>query len=51
MRPDFEKSSFLPQADRLRSHLDTNIHRTRFGFNRFRVLTVTTSIERGEASG
>jgi DNA-binding Lrp family transcriptional regulator len=46
MRPDFEKSSFYRKLIAYEATWTQNIHRTRFGFNRFRVLTVTTSTER-----
>jgi len=46
IRPNFEKSSFYRKLLAYEATWIQNIHRTRFGFNRFRVLTVTTSTER-----
>jgi hypothetical protein len=46
MRPDFENSSFYRKLIAYEATWTQNIHRSRFGFNRFRVLTVTTSAER-----
>ena len=46
MRPNFEQSSFYRKLLAYESTWTQSIHRTRFGFNRFRVLTVTTSAER-----
>jgi hypothetical protein len=46
MRPNFEQSSFYRKLIAYEATWTQNIHRTRFGFNRFRVLTVTTSAER-----
>ena len=46
IRPNFEKSSFYRKLLAYEATWAQNIHRTRFGFNRFRVLTVTTSAER-----
>jgi hypothetical protein len=46
MRPNFEKSSFYRKLIAYEATWSQNIHRTRFGFNRFRVLTVTTGAER-----
>ncbi len=46
MRPNFEQSSFYRKLIAYEATWTQNIHRSRFGFNRFRVLTVTTSAER-----
>jgi hypothetical protein len=46
IRPNFEQSSFYRKLLAYEATWTQNIHRTRFGFNRFRVLTVTTSTER-----
>lgn len=46
MRPGFEQSSFYRKLIAYEATWTQNIHRTHFGFNRFRVLTVTTSAER-----
>jgi DNA-binding Lrp family transcriptional regulator len=46
IRPDFEQSSFYRKLLAYEATWTQNIHRLRFGFNRFRVLTVTTSAER-----
>jgi DNA-binding Lrp family transcriptional regulator len=46
MRQDFEKSSFYRKLIAYEATWKQNIHCSRFGFNRFRVLTVTTSVER-----
>jgi DNA-binding Lrp family transcriptional regulator len=46
MRPNFEQSSFYRKLLAYEATWTQNIHRSRFGFNRFRVLTVTISAER-----
>jgi DNA-binding Lrp family transcriptional regulator len=46
MRPNFDKSSFYRKLIAYEATWTQNIHRSHFGFNRFRVLTVTTSAER-----
>jgi hypothetical protein len=46
IRTDFEKSSFYRKLLAYEATWTQNVHRSRFGFNRFRVLTVTTSAER-----
>jgi hypothetical protein len=46
MRPNFEQSSFYRKMIAYEATWTQNIHRSRFGFHRFRVLTVTTSAER-----
>jgi DNA-binding Lrp family transcriptional regulator len=46
MRPNFDKSSFYRKLLAYEATWTQNIHRSHFGFNRFRVLTVTTSAER-----
>jgi DNA-binding Lrp family transcriptional regulator len=46
IRLNFEKSSFYRKLLAYEATWTQNLHRSRFGFHRFRVLTVTTSAER-----
>jgi hypothetical protein len=47
-RESFDQSSFLRKLLAYRATWMSNLHRARFGFNRFRVLTITTNAERVE---
>ena len=46
MRKNLSKSSFYRKLRAYEATWSQSIHQTQFGFNRFRVLTVTTSNER-----